>query len=383
MSLNHLLILGLVLLSGCTGRTARSGEESSPGPRKGDSYTRYASGFRVQNHESYRLLEVSDPWQQSQHVIFSYVLATVGAVVPDSLRAVPIIEIPVQRVIALSTTHVAMIDQLGSAESIVGLSGSKFIYSKAIREGIESGRGEDIGYGQGLDFETIVRLDPDLVFLYGVEGNVMTTLEKLSELGIPAVFCGEYLETHPLGKAEWIMFFSLFYEKEEEAASFFNGIDSAYNVLANLTEGISAKPRVLNGLPWKDTWFMAGGESFAARFMKDAGGNYLWKDNPSTQAIPLDLESVYLRAVNADIWINPGVAGSLEDIVELDARLGDLAVIHSGQVYNNDARINNTGGNDYWESGTVRPDLVLADLIGMFHPDLLTDHCFVYYRQLK
>ena len=211
----------------------------------------------------------------------------------------------------------------------------------------------------------------------------MTTLEKLGQLGIPAVFCGEYLEPHPLGKAEWIRFFSLFYEKEDQAASFFEDIDSAYNTLAHLTSELSSRPRVLSGLPWKDTWYMAGGESFAAKLMEDAGGDYLWKDNPSTQAVPLDLESVYLRAVDADIWINPGAARSLEDIMELDERFGDLKVQKSAQVFNNDARSNAAGGNDYWESATVRPDLVLADLIGVFHPGLLTDHRFVYYRQLK
>ena len=256
-----------------------------------------------------------------------------------------------------------MIEQLGSAESIVGLSGTDFIYSSAIRVRIESGTVKDVGYGQGLDFETIVKLKPDVLFLYGVEGNVMTTLEKLTVLGIPAVFCGEYLETHPLGKAEWIRFFSLFYDKEEQSEHFFRQIDSAYNALSEMVSGVLPKPVVLNGLPWKDTWYMAGGKSFAAQLMKDAGGDYLWSDHPSAQAVPLDLESVYMRAVNADIWINPGAAGSLTDILLLDERLGDLDVVKKGHVFNNNARSSPAGGNDYWESGTVRPDLVLADLI--------------------
>ena len=128
---------------------------------------------------------------------------------------------------------------------------------------------------------------------------------------------------------------------------------------------------------------MAGGKSFAARLIEDAGADYLWSDNSSTQAIPLDLESVYLRAVDADVWINPGAAVSLEDIGRLDERFLDLRVVRQGQVFNNNLRTNAAGGNDYWESGTVRPDLVLADLIRVFHPDLMADHRLVYYRQLK
>jgi iron complex transport system substrate-binding protein len=228
-----------------------------------------------------------------------------------------------------------------------------------------------------------VELDPDVLFIYGVEGNVVATLAKLTELGVPVVFCAEYLEPHPLGKAEWIKFFSLFFDQEEKAVDFFEQIDSSYTRLSGLASRAETRPRVLTGLPWKDTWYMAGGKSFAARLIEDAGGDFLWSDNTSTQAIPLDLESVYLRAVNAGIWINPGAAGSLKDIGRLDERFMDLDVVQKGQVFNNDLRTNEAGGNDYWESGTVRPDLVLADLIKVFHPDLLADHHFVYYRQLK
>lgn len=374
----HLFIATALLLTGCFNRSAPVVELDS-----GDHFTRYASGFRVYHEETHTIVKVLDPWQQSQDVIFSYLLAPSREMLPDSLLDMPFIKTPVKRVIALSTTHVAMIDQLGSAGSIVGLSGSDFIYNPAIRKRIDSGGIVDVGYGPGLDFEAIVKLKPDVIFLYGVEGNVMTILAKLNDLGIPAVFCGEYLETHPLGKAEWIRFFSLFYEKEEQSARFFNQIDSAYSALSKLALKVNSKPGVLNGLPWKDTWYMAGGKSFAAKLIEDAGGNYLWSDNPSTQAVPLDLESVYLRAINADIWINPGAATSLSDILLMDERLGDLDVMKSGSVFNNSARSSAAGGNDYWESGTVRPDLILADLIGVFHPDLLRDHRFVYYRQLK
>jgi iron complex transport system substrate-binding protein len=381
MRLLYLLIVTAILLSACTGQPGSSVDTAGHG--EGTHFTRYASGFRVSDQGSYTLITVTDPWQQSKNVIFRYVLAPEAELVPDSLKDVPFIKTPVKRVITLSTTHVAMIDQLGSAESIVGLSGADFIYSPTIRTMLESGEVKDVGYGQGLDFEAIVKLNPDVLFLYGVEGNVMTTLEKLTDLGIPAVFCGEYLETHPLGKAEWIRFFSLFYNKEEQSARFFNQIDSAYNALSLIASEAHSKPQVLNGLPWKDTWYMAGGKSFAAQLMEDASGDYLWRDTHSTQALPLDLESVYIRALNADVWINPGAAGSLADILLLDERLGDLEVLKMGQVFNNNARVSEGGGNDYWESGTVRPDLVLADLIKVFHPDLLTDHSFVYYRQLK
>lgn len=382
MRIISLVILTALLLWGCVqGADSSSGRDGGEPGR--EAFTRYASGFRVFEQGSHTVVEVTDPWQQSQDIIFTYVLGPDAEVLPQSLKKYPYIRTPVERVIALSTTHVAMIEQLGSSETIVGLSGTDFIYNPSVKERVETGDVKDVGYGQGLDFESIVGLNPDVLFLYGVEGQVVSTLEKLTDLGIPAVFCGEYLEQHPLGKAEWIRFFSLFFDKEEQSSHFFRHVDSAYNALSSLTSQVSERPNILTGLPWKDTWYMAGGESFAARLIKDAGGTYLWQDNPSTQAVPMDLETVYLKGVHADIWINPGAATSLSDILLMDERFGDLPVLNKGSVFNNNARINARGGNDYWESGTVRPDLILADLIGIFHPDLMTDHRFVYYRQLK
>jgi iron complex transport system substrate-binding protein len=375
------LLLSIFLLAACTGsHSPGTDQERIRGPV---GHGHYARGFSVSRQEAFKLLEVRDPWQQSRDVTFSYILGPDRADIPDSLKHLPFIQTPVNRVVAMSTTHVAMIEALDAGASIAGVSGAQYIYSPSIRSAFENGGVVDVGYGQGLDFEAIVDLNPDVMFLYGVEGNVMTILEKLNDLGIPAVFCGEYLETHPLGKAEWIRFFSLFYDKEAHADAFFVDLDSSYRALAGAVRENRSKPFILSGLPWKDTWYMAGGKSFAAQLIADAGGSYLWKDDPSAQALPLDLESVYLRAVRADIWINPGAAGSLTDISMLDERLGTLKVIENGQVWNNNARISPGGGNDYWESGTVRPDLILADLIAAFHPGLLPDHSFVYYRKLK
>lgn len=373
------LLLLASLLLGCQNPSRNPADPQGPAITS----NRYASGFSIRDEGSYKVLTVRNPWQYSRNVSYDYALSSRQELLPDSLADLPWIRTPVERVVLLSTTHVAMIEQLGQAGTIVGLSGSDFIYSPLVRERISSGRVADVGYGQGLDYETIVELDPDALFIYGVEGNVVATLEKLTELNIPVVFCGEYLEPHPLGKTEWIHFFSCFYNQEEYAQEFFRLIDSSYTRLSALALEAKNKPKILTGLPWKDTWHMAGGESFAARLIEDAGGDFLWSDNPSTQAIPLDLESVYLRAVGAGVWINPGAAGSLEDIGSLDERFLDLDVVRKNRVYNNNLRTNMEGGNDYWESGTLRPDLILSDLIRIFHPELLPDHEWVYYRQLK
>ncbi len=372
--------IAFLLLVGCNrgGRHASFADQA-----EGNSYTAYASGFEVVEREHFKLIKVHDPWQNSSNVTFSYVLAEESNLVPDSLSDALFIKTPVRRVITLSTTHVAMIGQLGMEETIVGASGTGFIFNPEIRRRINEGSLQEVGYDQGLSYETIVTLEPDVLFMYGVEGSERAISEKLGELGVPVVFCGDYLEPHPLGKAEWIRFFALFYGMEKESDLFFLQIDSTYRALSARASECSDRPRVLTGLPWKDTWYMAGGNSFAARLIEDAGGAYLWSDNSSGEAVPLDLESVFARAVDAEVWINPGAAENMADLNRFDERFSALDVVKKGRVYNNNKRISARGGNDYWESGTLRPDLVLADLIYVFHPDLLTDHELFYYMKLK
>lgn len=371
----------LAVLCSCQPRAGEEGE--SDGAVEQPGFTLYAKGFEVQSAEGYRKLMVHDPWQNSRNVTLTYLLAEDPRVIPDSMKEIPVIRVPVERVVTLSTTHVAMIEHLGMDATIKGASGTHLIYSPAIRDRIARGDIVEVGYDQGLNFEVIVDLDPDLLLMYGVETDMRGVSDKLADLGIPVVYCAEYLESHPLGKAEWIKFFGLFYQLDQCADSIFNQVDSSYMALADLAVEDIGRPRVLTGLPWKDTWYMAGGKSFAAKLIADAGGDYLWNENPSEEAVPLDLESVYSRALNADVWINPGVASSLDQLAGFDDRFTDLPVFKSGDIYNNDRRTGPSGGNDYWESGTVRPDLILADLIRVFHPDLLKDHPLKYYRKLQ
>jgi iron complex transport system substrate-binding protein len=374
-----MILLAFTLLTGC--HTDR-GQPDRP-PREDSPFTRYASRFDIQTEEYYTLIQVFNPWQNSRNIDYTYVLGKDPGLVPDSLSGFPFIHTPVTRVVAMSTTHIAMIAGLGEMASIKGASGTPYIFNPGIRERCDSGLIADVGYGQGLNYELVVALEPDVIFLYGVDGNVTTTAGKLTEMGINVVYCAEYLEQDPLGKAEWIRFFARFYGREREADLFFSGVDSNYTDLCSKTSSVKEKPNVMIGLPWKDTWYVAGGNSFASRLISDAGGSYIWRENSSAEAVPLDLESVFSRAVDADVWINPGVAQSIGDLVAFDERFGELPVVKNGSIYNNNARMSTGGGNDYWESATIHPDWVLADLISVFHPQLMRDHSMFYYRKLK
>ena len=343
----------------------------------------YSKKFTIKSYSDFSLLTIFDPWQDASGQSFTMLLRKDKKRLPDSLSGLTVIDVPVKRVVVFSTTHVGFIAALHEEKTIAGLSGTGYVYNSEIRARIDSGLISEVGYPPAVDYETIVKLQPDLVLLYGLNASVTGISERLSKAGIPSVLIAEYLERHPLGKMEWLKVVAAFYGKEELARRLFNRTASRYDQLTKQAAETGSKPDIMVGLPWKDTWYMAGGKSFTARLISDAGGNYLWKDNDSNEYIPLGLESTFLKAIHADYWINAGTARSLNDIASRDERFSRLPVFTSGQIYNNDARISPEGGNDYWESGVVHPDEILADLIKIFHPDVLRDHSLRYYRKLQ
>jgi iron complex transport system substrate-binding protein len=344
---------------------------------------KYASGFRIEQANGFRILHVINPWQGSRTVHLQYILTDEPSRIPDSLQHHPVITIPVKRVICMSTTHVAMMDALGKSDVIVGISGSDYITNPTLRSRLKMGEVRDVGADQTLNYELILSLRPDLVMAYGITSEVSGMVSRLESLGIPVILNGDYLEDQPLGKSEWIRFVASFFAMDKIADSIFRSVSSTYEQYKDMISDIDEKPSVMTGLPWKDTWYIPGGRSFAAAYIRDAGGTYLWEELDSREAVPIDLEAIYARASTADIWINCGAAGSLADIGRTDVRLNRFNPVTTGRVFNNNARINPAGGNDFWESGVLAPHLILADLICIFHPEVLPDHELEYYTRLE
>jgi iron complex transport system substrate-binding protein len=170
--------------------------------------------------------------------------------------------------------------------------------------------------------------------------------------------------------------------KEQIANQRFDEVARRYNILKEKVDSATKKPLVINNMPYKGAWFVSGGESFTAQFLKDAGADYPWFDTDETGGLRKDFEVVYEVGLTADVWVNPGAAKSKEDILAKDSRFKDFEPFETGRVYNNNKRTNDSGGNDFWESGVVHPEMLLADLIKIFHPDLMPDHELYYYQKV-
>lgn len=379
-------LAGLILVisvgfTGCRNKPGKSG--SDPG-NTDENPVKYASGFRIHFENTHPVLEVFNPWQEGPGKEYSFdnqdntdqkleVKRLSRTCLPSSIR----------KVVILSTTHAAFLEKIGELGTVSGVSGAKFLCNPFLRTRVDKGQIVEVGFDQALDYEKILQIAPDLIFVYGVGKESLGYVAKLEELGLRVFFVGEYLEETPLGRAEWLKAFGVIYGKLEMATGIFDSIASAYTQLKGLTLHLNDRPTVLTGLPWRNTWYMPGGNTYLAELIRDAGGRYLWDDLTSREPRALGLEEVFSRALPAHFWINTGTARSLAEIKAGDERLAGFQAFHSGLVFNNNARISPGGGIDYWESGCVNPQAVLADLIRIFHPEILPQGSLFYYHQLK
>ncbi|MFW8601817.1 ABC transporter substrate-binding protein [Desulfobacterota bacterium M19] len=344
-------------------------------------HIRYSHNFQVSYRDKVTLITVSNPWRDAE-ADFHYLLKQRGTATPAGYKGYQVVEVPVRRIVVLSPTYLAFIEQLGLVDKLKGFSNLSRVFSKTIRQAAGAGKIKNVGQGPNLRVEDVLDLRPDIIFTYAT-GGFRDTHPKLLEAGLKVGVCAEYMESHPLGRAEWIKFFALFFNRGAKAERLFNALETRYLRLASLTREVKKRPAVITNTPFNGRWYVAGGNSFMARFIQDAGGSYIWRDTPRSGSIPIDIETVYNRGLNAKFWLNTGIWTSLAQAREAAPRLADFASLRAGNLFNNNKRVNAAGGNDFWESGIMRPDVILADLIHIMHPKLLPNHKLYYYRRLK
>lgn len=342
---------------------------------------KYAEGFTITSIGSVTKVTVNYPYQgaTSGH---TYLLVEEGADLPTHVDGVTVIRVPLKSVVCTSTTHIPMLDYLGETDKLVGFPTLDYISSTAMRKRIETGAVRELGVDKSMNIEVLAALKPDLVMGYSLTGDY-GQFKKIEELGIPVVLNAEYLEKHPLGRAEWIKFVALFFNKQQRADSVFNTIEKAYLETRSLAATFDEKPTVVSGIVYGDAWFLPGGKNYAAQLLKDAGCRYLWEDDASHGFLQLAFESVYERAHAADLWIGVASFPSLDEMKKAESRYASFEAFQRGEVYSYNARKGTKGGNEYLELGYLRPDIVLKDLVKIAHPAALPDYTLYFHEKLE
>lgn len=378
----NLFIVSVLLSLVCVATSCRSGKGESDIILCDTVYSpRYASGFVVTGDSTLRQITVKSPWQGADSVVTRLLVLGEGGEAPAGYDG-QIIKGPVRRIVCMSSTHVAMLEKLGLAGLIVGVSGVDYLNSP----GLVARKAEilDVGYDGNMNYENIMAANPDIVLLYGVNGASSMT-GKLDEMSIPYIYIGDYLEESPLGKVEWLRVIGEITGRRQEADELLARTASRYDSLCQIvTDARASRPSVMVNAPYGDSWTVPPVDSYVATLIKDAGGRYIYDNIRGNTSVAVDMEDVFLKANKADFWLNAGNFTTMDQLKNSMPKFAVTAPVGNSRVYTNNLRVNAAGGNDYYESGAVSPDVVLQDIISILHPELVpAGYTPKYYRHLE
>lgn len=344
---------------------------------------KYAKGFTIRYYNRYKVVNILSPFEKTTDTI-RYVLVPRGTTPPRGIANSHIIETPIRSLVGMSSMHVGLAGFLGVDDILVGLGNLKYVSSPKVIQRINEKKIVEVGQDQTLNEERLINMHPDLIMAVGSPSARLDKYHTLNEAGIPVLINSEWVETTPLGRAEWVKLLAALMDKEAVVNQKFAEVEREYNRLTALTRKVARKPSIISGMNSKDAWFVPDGDSYMTQFFRDAGGSYHWSTTKATGSLPLNFETVYPIALEADYWLNVGIGtiASKADILAKDPRYADFKAFKSGQIYSYSKRINSRGSNDFWESGAVNPQVVLADLIKILHPELMPKHELVYYKPI-
>ena len=324
-------------------------------------------------------MDIHDP-QNEESTHFLYALVPRGTK-PEGIHAdYTVIETPVRSAICMTSLQLSNFIKLGAEDKVVGITSTRHLFNKTINNQLKEGKTAKIGIEGNFDNEVIMSINPDLILISPFKRG---GYETMKDIGIPLIPHLGYKEMTPLGQAEWIKFVGLLLGIEQEANEKFLAIENRYNELKELTaEGkVQKRPVVFSGEIHGGNWYAVGGKSFLAQLFKDAGADYFLKDDDRSGGVTLDFETVYNQADEADYWriVNsyPGIY-TYKSLKDQDPRYADFrAFKEKGVIYCNMRE------KPFYESMPTEPEVVLGDLLHIFHPNLLPDHTPVYYDLLK
>ena len=340
---------------------------------------KHAKGFDIIIADGKKKLVIKSPYQNTNQA-FEY---TIQKKTSEGKRSNHHIYTPIDRIIITSTTHIPMVELLGKENTIIGFPFSNYVSSKKTRKRIDGGFVKEIGKENALNTEVLIDLQPELVVGFGISGT-NHSLNKIQKSGINVVYNGDWLEQTPLGRAEWIKFFGVLFDKEKQADSIFKRIEENYNTAKKLAATKKNKPKVLSGAIMNGaTWSLPAGESFIVQFFKDAHLDYCWKDTKGSGSLSLSIESVIAKGQHSDFWISPGYFTSKKQLLKNNPLYKEFKAFSADKIYTPSLKKGQTGGILYYELAPTRPDLVLKDLIKITNPELLKSYIPTFFKKMN
>ena len=373
------LLLTVLSLVACKQRTTDNGQQTT------DSVAvmplDYAQGFQVRTLENgVKLIDVADPQTDEDKMPVSYHFALVprerttdNYQIPEGYTKV---EVPVERTLVMTMLQLSNFTALGALDVVKGITGTKNLFNKDIHQRVKDGRIVKIGMEGNFDTELILAANPEVIFISPFKRG---GYDAIKETGVTLIPHLGYKESHPLGQAEWIKYVGLFIGKEKEADALFEGIKERYLALAEKVAQTKERPTVFSGEMHGGNWFAVGGKNHLAQLFRDAGAEYILKDD-NTGGVPMEYEQMYATAANADYWriLNSYPGDFSYEALKASEPRNELfkAFKEKHVIYCNMKK------TPYYEETPVRPDLLLEDLVAIFHPEFMPDDYTPRYYQL-
>ena len=367
-----------LILFGCENNHNKKISSGKEFPK--NNLVKYAKGFDIQKFTDHKKLIIKNLLGEENHLI-EYILTSKSE--NDDVNFKTTIQLPINKIVVSSTTHIPMLELLGVENTLVGFQGTDYISSKKTRKRIDQGFVKELGTESSMNTEVLFDLEPDVMIGFSMN-KTNKTYNFIENNGIPVIINGDWMEETPLGRAEWIKFFGVLFDKEKKADSIFKRIESNYYLAKNIAKKNRRSPTILSGsIMQNNIWTLPAGDSFVAKFLEDANTNYLWKESQGKGSLQLNFESVFDKAQHADFWLAPGYFSSKKELLESNIHYENFSAFKKNKIYTISSRKGETGGVIYYEMALTRPDLVLKDIIKITQPNVLPDYELQFFDLMK
>lgn len=342
---------------------------------------KYAKGFILESNEHYKKLSILNPWDN--YKTYANYIVLKDSIKPNTNeQELTFFFYHTPKSIALHTAaQAAILKVLDLNQYVKGITDPRFFYEPYYADKLDSGLLVQTSNQVQLNQERILLLHPEIVITSGWN-TINSDYQMLIKTGIPPLFMIEWMETNPLGRAEWIKVLGFLFDKEKETDSIFQMVEKNYLTIKNQTKRQKIRPKILHGEDYNGVWYVAGGQSYIAQIYADAGADYLWKDNKKTGSLPIDFEMVLEKGAMADYWFTT-FSQNAADIAHIkQEKYAILKSVQKQNMYSNSKRIRKMGGNDFWETGSYRPDIILKDIVHIIQPEYKNKDSLFFYKRL-
>lgn len=392
--------LVVLLVVACQGGKTASGEG-------GDTLQmKYAELLTIVKHNdgAYTEAIIENPWKKGT-TLHKYILVPKGnegdetvARLKDDIREnatlqmgshCDIVRTPLESNVVFTAPHCQLMYELGCKNAITGVCDKDYINIPDIKERVKLSDGKastsdtdkviiDCGSSMQPDIERIIALKPEGLFISPFENS--GGYGKLDKLHIPIIETADYMETSPLGRAEWMKFYGLLFKSEERSDSLFSSIEKEYLALkaeaAKLPQGLS----ILTERKMGSVWYVPGGKSTMGILLKDANAKYIFADDTHSGSLAYGPERILSKGTQIDVWAFKyfgGKALSKNDLLAEYEGYKVLKAFNSNSIYQVD-----TSTQPYFELTSFHPEILLREFIILAHPKTTQFGKLRFYQHL-